>query len=185
MRYEDRIHEYRPFPSLAVKNSVHSTLEVPAAVRTLRLPRAASLLEVGCGRGFALLALARSCLPARLVGVDVDRDALAEAAHRLRVAGVESELVAADVRALPFAAASFDAVVDFGTCYHVARAAAALTEIERVLRPGGVFLHETRVSQLVAHPIRAFGRGLPWPAAPSFTPCGDALLWATRRRLAT
>lgn len=185
MRYVDSTAEYRPFPSLALKNSVHSALEVPAAARALRLPRDSALLEVGCGRGFALASLARCCRPARLVGVDVDRDALVEASHRLADAGVDAELVVADARALPFPAASFDAVVDFGTCYHVARPEAALREIERVLRPGGLFAHETRVGQLVAHPIRAFGRALPWSASPSLVPCGDRVLWATRRREAT
>ena len=184
MQYS-RHREYRAFPSLVLKNSVHSTLEVPAAARVLRLPPAASMLEVGCGRGLALVALARSCRPERLVGVDIDRDALAEAGRRLHETGVEAELVPGDVRALPFAAASFDAVLDFGTCYHIARADVALAEIERVLRPGGVFLHETRFSQLVAHPIRAVGRRLPWPAAPSLAPSRDALLWATRCRAPT
>ena len=117
--------------------------------------------------------------------MDVDRDALVEASHRLADAGVDAELVVADARALPFPAASCDAVVDFGTCYHVARPEAALREIERVLRPGGLFAHETRVGQLVAHPIRAFGRALPWSASPYLVPCGDRVLWATRRREAT
>ena len=38
------------------------------------------------------------------------------------------------MRVLPFPEASFDLVVDFGTCYHVSRRALALREITRVRR---------------------------------------------------
>ena len=175
--------EYRPFPNLPLKNAVHVAFEVPAAVRALHLPPGGRILELGCGRGFALLALAYACRPARLVGAEIDAVAAAEACERLASAGVQSEVVVADVRSLPFADGTFDAVVDFGTCYHVARAEDALAEVARVLEPGGVFLHETRASQLVAHPIRGLRGALPWRAEPSLVPAETALLWATRRRV--
>jgi ubiquinone/menaquinone biosynthesis C-methylase UbiE len=57
-------------------------------------------------------------------------------------------------------------VIDFGTCYHVSGGTQgslmALREITRVLRPGGLFVHETCVAQHLAHPVRSFGRSLPW-----------------------
>jgi hypothetical protein len=48
-------------------------------------------------------------------------------------------------------------VFDFGTCYHISEPAAALSEIERVLAPGGRFVTETRLNQLVSHPVRSWG----------------------------
>ncbi len=74
-------------------------------------------------------------------------------------------------------------MVDFGTCYHVARREQALREIARVLAPRGLFVHETRASQLLAHPVRSFGRRLPWPALPELRPHRHALLWASRIRV--
>lgn len=39
----------------------------------------------------------------------------------LMTRGLDIELVQGDLRALPFPMASFDLVIDFGTCYHVSR----------------------------------------------------------------
>ena len=114
---------------------------------------------MGCGRGIALRVFAERLTPRALVGVDVDpvlvalaRGARAPRRHR-RVHGIHG-----DVRALPLPAESFDLVVDFGTCYHVTGgeegAVAALREIGRVLRPGGLFVHETPIAQHLAHPTR-------------------------------
>jgi hypothetical protein len=59
----------------------------------------------------------------------------------------------------------------------------ALEEIARVLRAGGLFVHETRVAQRLAHPVRSLGRRLPWTAVPLLVPDRTALLWTARRRV--
>ena len=172
---------YLEFPNLAHRNALQERLEVPALVRLLDLPCGQRLLEVGCGRGVALPALAELCEPSRLTGLDIDPALLAEADRRLRARGVIGELCCADVRQMPFANDSFDVVVDFGTCYHVSRPEAALREIARVLVAGGQLVHETPLSQLLAHPCRSAGRGrLPWAAAPELTRTRTALLWSRR-----
>ena len=176
------IHEYRPFPNVEAKNLVQARLELPALVAALRVPRGADVLEIGCGRGVALPVLARLCAPTRLVGLDIDAALLSEARRRLERTGVEAELVHADARALPFDAASFDVVVDFGTAYHVARPEDVLREIGRVLRPGGMFVHERRSAQLLAHPIRSLGHALPWRAVPDLERQRRAVFWGTRVR---
>jgi ubiquinone/menaquinone biosynthesis C-methylase UbiE len=172
--------EYRPFPNAPARNGLHAALEVPMLVRALALPRGGRVLEVGCGQGIALPVLARLLRPTRLVGVDVDRALLADAARGATAA--RAELVHADVRALPFADATFDLVIDFGTCYHIARPDRALGEIARVLRPRGLFVHETPLAQLLAHPVRSRGRRLPWGAVPHLRRERAAVLWSLRRR---
>src|SRR5437867_8224489 len=57
----------------------------------------------------------------------------------------------------------------------------SLQEISRVLRCGGLFVHETPVRQLLAHPVRSFGRHLPWSAAPRLRRDRLAFLWSARR----
>ena len=177
---------YAPFPNVESRNGLHARLEVPLLLGALRLPRGGRVLEVGCGRGIALPVLAERLTPFELFGVDVDPRLLDIAARRLQAIGVVATLVEADVRALPFEAGSFDLVVDFGTCYHVsggvAGARAALREVARVLRPGGLFVHETPVAQHLAHPVRSFGRTLPWSAAPTLVRDRAAVLWAARRK---
>ena len=170
---------YREFPNLAYRNALQERLEVPALVRLLDLPRGGRVLEVGCGRGVALPALAALCDPTRLTGLDIDPALIAEADRHLKARGVAAELCCGDVREMPFADGSFDLVIDFGTCYHVSRPEAALCEIARVLDAAGQFVHETRLSQLLAHPCRSTGRKLPWSAAPELVRSRTALLWAT------
>jgi SAM-dependent methyltransferase len=178
--------DYVPFPNIEGRNGLHARVEVPLLIKALRIPHGGRVLEVGCGRGVALPVLAERLTPFALFGVDVDATLLDVAAWRLRAARVAATLVEADVRDLPLETATFDLVVDFGTCYHVSGGAAgrraALREVARVLRPGGVFVHETPVAQHLAHPIRSFGRTLPWHEAPTLVPDRAAVLWAARRK---
>ena len=177
-----RERPYRPFPNLAHRNAIQERFEVPTLARLLHLPPGRRILEVGCGRGVALAPLARVCRPSRLVGLELDGGLLGEAAKATAVEGVGVELVQGDVRSLPFPSASFDIVVDFGTCYHIDRPAEALGEIERVLADDGLFVHETPLGQLFAHPVRSLGRSLPWAAAPGLRRNATAVFWATRSK---
>ena len=181
--------DYAAFPDVGARNDLQANIEVPCLLRALRLPRGGRVLEIGCGRGVALPVLAARLAPSALVGVDIDSALLVVAEDRARAAGLEATLVHADVRALPLNAGSFDLVIDFGTCYHVGGGAdgarQALAEVARVLRPGGLFVHETPVAQHLAHPIRSFGRTLPWGAVPELVRNRAAVLWAGRRRVAS
>lgn len=179
-REESAKKEYRPFQVLAHRNAMQRHFEVPTLSRVLQLPVGVRILEVGCGPGNALGALAERCRPSLLVGLDVDSGLLAVARQTIEREGVPAALVQGDVRQLPFATESFDVVVDFGTCYHIADPELALREVERVLVRGGVFVHETPIAQLAAHPIRSFGRLLPWAAAPRLRSARTALLWSSR-----
>ena len=94
--------------------------------------RGRRVLDLGCRSG----ALTRAYVDGNeVVGVDVDRAALAEAAKL----GIET--VWADVdEPLPFADASFDAVVAGELLEHVRFPDRLVAEILRLLRPGGVFV---------------------------------------------
>jgi len=155
------------------RNWKQRRLEIPAMIRALRLPRGKRVLEVGCGRGCALTVLGKLLEPARLVGLDIDEEFLAAA---------ERSLGEANVRDMPLPSNSFELVIDFGTCYHIAFAARALDEIHRVLTPGGQFVHETRLSQLLSHPFRSLGRSMPLHAAPQLEPDRWRMLWAARTK---
>lgn len=184
----DSTETYEAFGNVAARNDLQTVVEIPLLIRALRLPRGGRILEVGCGRGIALPVLAERLAPSALVGVDVDPELIVLAERHLRVRGVQATLLHADVRELPLESSSFDLVIDFGTCYHVsggtAGARTALAEIARVLRPGGLFVHETPVAQHLAHPVRSFGRSLPWRATPTLARGRTALLWSVRRRIA-
>jgi ubiquinone/menaquinone biosynthesis C-methylase UbiE len=174
--------EYQPFPDESGRNYRQQNWELPAMIRCLSLPSGARMLEIGCGRGVAFPVLAEICKPERMVGLDIDETLLAEAERNCSEAGVEVELVAGDARQMPFEDGSFDVVIDFGTLFHIAEPERGLSEVTRVLVPGGLFAHETRISQALSHPIRSRGRSIPWAQVPALVPKRWAVLWASRTR---
>ncbi len=177
--------EYQPFPNEEGRNTRQSQLEIPAMVRALGIPSDARILEVGCGRGVALPVLDELCSPRRLVGLDIDPDLLDEAASALREHGTRAELYAADVRRMPFEDGAFDVIIDFGTLFHIARPQVASAEIARVLAPGGMFVHETKASQLLSHPVRSRGRRLPRLEHDGLRSRRWAMLWAAHAKVAS
>jgi ubiquinone/menaquinone biosynthesis C-methylase UbiE len=99
----------------------------------------ARVLEVGPGPGWFSPAVARAVPRGRLVLFDLQRPMLVRARRRLRRAGVESsDLVQGDARRLPFRGASFDVAFLFAVLGEVPDPAAAVRELARVLRPGGL-----------------------------------------------
>ncbi|MCU7725508.1 methyltransferase domain-containing protein [Actinoplanes sp. KI2] len=93
-------------------------------------------IDVGCGTGRALPALAAAVGPAgRVLGFDLTPAMLdaARAAGRHGCAG----LVLADARRLPLPDAVAGVVFAAGLVHHLPNPAAGLTELARVTRPGG------------------------------------------------
>jgi SAM-dependent methyltransferase len=95
------------------------------------------VLDVACGEGYGSALLATRA--ATVVGGDIAPAAVDHA--RKRYSGVANlEFREADCAALPFANASFDAIVSFETIEHIAAQEAFLAEIRRVLRPDGLVI---------------------------------------------
>lgn len=177
---EHQENEYIPFANSEGKNWREQVLEVPTVLRLMDIPRNASILEIGTGRGVALTPIARLRSPHRLVGVDISAEALEVARRRLIEDNVNAELVQADARKLPFPDSSFDIIIDFGTLYHIANQTLALKEIARVLRPWGTIVSETTVAQFTSHPFRSWGRKVPWHRLPCMTRAAWWVLWEKR-----
>src|SRR3954447_12329589 len=96
------------------------------------------LLDVGCGPGRITVDLAALVAPGRVVGIDVSADPLAEARAAAEAAGVAVEFAVGDVYALEAADGSFDVVHAHQVLQHLTDPVAALREMARVSRPGGV-----------------------------------------------
>lgn len=163
------------FPEVARRNFFQTHFELPTIFAVFNPARNARVLEIGCGRGVALPVLAERLQPAELVGLDCDPDVLAVA--RARAAGV-ARLVEADAREMPFEDASFDLVIDFGTFYHADGPERVLSEIARVLAPGGTLICESRLSQLISHPgLYGSHRQRSYGCEPRLRPAVHRLLW--------
>lgn len=114
------------------------TAENSAAYLLPRLKPGLDLLDVGCGPGTITTDLARRVAPGRVVGIDRSSDVVAEARRHAESAGVAVELAVGDVYALEFPDASFDVVHAHQVLQHLTDPVAALRELRRVVRPGGV-----------------------------------------------
>ncbi|MFD5295985.1 class I SAM-dependent methyltransferase [Streptomyces mutabilis] len=108
-----------------------------AAVAELGLHEGARVLDAGCGTGRALpplrAAVGRSGL---VVGADLTPAMLQAAVRTGRDRA--GRLLLTDVAALPLRSRSLDAVFAAGLIAHLPDPAGNLTELARVVRPGGV-----------------------------------------------
>ena len=97
-------------------------------------------LDVGCGPGNLLVALSTDT-PDLLVGVDVDAIFLTSGSSQIgkliEPPSAIPALLRASLPTLPFADETFDLVTCFLVMPHVPDDRAALTELTRVLKPGG------------------------------------------------
>ncbi len=121
-----------------LRSHIWRTAENSAAYLLDRLKPGMDLLDVGCGPGTITVDLARRAAPGRVIGIDRAADVLAQAAAYAEREGVDVRFEAGDVYALAFGDASFDIVHAHQVLQHLADPVAALSEMRRVLRPGGI-----------------------------------------------
>ena len=97
------------------------------------------VLDIGCGPGSISVGLAEAVSPGELRGVDVEPGQVAMAARAAAERGLgNAAFSVADVRDLPFEDGSFDLVHCCDTLAYVPDTGAALEEMKRTLKPGGV-----------------------------------------------
>jgi ubiquinone/menaquinone biosynthesis C-methylase UbiE len=121
-----------------------SRTETAGIIELLGLPVGARVLDAPCGWGRHVRLLREAGFDAW--GADLSLDLLRRAVARRRGAA-RAGWAAADLRALPFADASFDGVINVFTSLGIFGSdrddLRALKEARRVLAPGGPFLLET------------------------------------------
>jgi SAM-dependent methyltransferase len=105
-------------------------------IEWLAIPQGGVALDVGCGPGSVTPSLARAAGPDGLaLGVDISKPMLARAVRAQ--AGPQTGFILADAQQLPLRDETVDAVVSIAALQLIPDPAAALTEMSRVLRPGG------------------------------------------------
>ena len=99
----------------------------------------ARALDVGCGPGQFTVLIAERLTTAEVWGVDLAPTMIELAQRHAATSGAAQRLhfAVADVAALPFPDACFDAVVSSGSIKHWPDPVAGLREMHRVLAPGG------------------------------------------------
>lgn len=95
------------------------------------------VLEVGCGQGTMASTWARA--GAVVTAVDLNPQAVEQTTRRFELFDLDGTIRSADGRELPFADDSFDYVYSWGVLHHSDDLNRSLSELMRVLRPGGGF----------------------------------------------
>lgn len=98
-------------------------------------------LDVGCGGGFTCETLAKK--GAKVSGIDRAGRLIDVANAHAQAQGLSIAYHKGNGEALPFEEASFDVVTCFDVLEHVYDLARILSEIQRVLKPGGFFFFDT------------------------------------------
>ena len=99
-----------------------------------------SILDAGCGYCYHTVRLAKS--GAKITAADFSEAALKSAQQTIDAAGIADQvtLLQADLTALPFPDSSFDCVISWGVLMHIPQMEKALSELARVLKPGGTLV---------------------------------------------
>lgn len=122
------------------------------------------VLEIGVGLGTDFVQFVRA--GARATGVDITEHSVRLVRERLKLEGLDAEVLVADAERLPFTDGQFDVVYSWGVLHHTADPDAAIRCALRMLRPGGRLC----VMLYARHSWVAFGlwtryallRGRPW-----------------------
>jgi ubiquinone/menaquinone biosynthesis C-methylase UbiE len=114
--------------SFYIKATLHETL------KRLNIKPTDTLLDVGCGTGTLLGGISQKYPSVNLVGIDICIEMLKIAYHKQIK---KCNLVASNVRHLPFRSESFDVVVTCNAFHYFRKPEECLLEIARILKPQG------------------------------------------------
>jgi ubiquinone/menaquinone biosynthesis C-methylase UbiE len=145
-------------------------------------PDGSAVLEVAPGPGYFAIEVAR--LGHTVTCLDISRTFVEIATSKAAEAGVPVDVRQGDVAAMPFEDGSFDLVVCQAAFKNFTRPVAALDEMYRVLRPGGVAVIQDLCRDVTAADIAAEVRGMEiGPVASAMTRM--TLAWLRRRAYST
>ena len=115
------------------------TLETSAAYLIPYLKPGMRVLDFGCGLGTISVGLARAAAPGELHGVDMEESQVERARAVAQADGRDNAVFhVADATDMPFEDDYFDIAHSYNVLMHVPDTAALLTEVRRVLKPGGI-----------------------------------------------
>jgi ubiquinone/menaquinone biosynthesis C-methylase UbiE len=144
------------------------------AITVLSVKPSDVVLDIGCGHGRSIAALASKAPQGRIVGTDPSElmCRLAAKHNSTLIRSGRVEIKKCDAARLPFASGSFDNALCVHVIYFWANISAALAEISRVLKPDACLALAFKTSA-DAETVRAFPRDI--YRFPAFSEVIDAM----------
>jgi len=110
-----------------------------------------SVLELGCGIGMDTFSMAKNGL--KVTALDLTEVGVTTARNRFKKSDFSGSFLAGNAEMLPIKDDTFDYVYSFGVLHHAANTEKTITEVYRVLRPGGIakimLYHRHSINELV------------------------------------
>ncbi len=127
------------YSSVILETQLRATAETSAAHLLPYLRPGLRVLDFGCGPGTISVGLAKAVAPGEMHGVDMDESQI-ERARAVAASQGENNAIfhVGDVTALEFPDDFFDVAHCRSVLMHVPDTAAVLSEVKRVLKPGGI-----------------------------------------------
>jgi ubiquinone/menaquinone biosynthesis C-methylase UbiE len=98
-----------------------------------------AVVDIACGEGYGSALLSK--VAASVIGIDIDRDVVNHATQKYKRSNLSYLQGSADT--IPLADASADVVVSYETIEHHDKHTEMLSEIKRILKPGGLLIIST------------------------------------------
>ncbi len=118
---------------------VQKALDIPVLLKWAKIPKKASILEIGCGNGKVACFLSEKLKTKNFDAIDIDPQIIATAESLLpKNSNVIFQV--ANTCKLPFPDSSFDAVIELNALHHIADWKRAINQIKRVLKKDGKLL---------------------------------------------
>ena len=134
----ERNELFRAHPGLGYEQEVRSR----AVLDAVDVRAGESILDIGCGNARDILPMLEN--GATIVGVDLSEGMLEQARRDLAAAGHDDvRLELGDATQLAFSSGAFDKIVCSETIEHIPDAEKAVSEMYRVLKPGGALVIST------------------------------------------
>jgi len=95
------------------------------------------ILEIGCGMGTHAELLCKNVEDIDYTGIDITKKAVELTKKRFELKNINGKVIQADAESIPFENETFDYVWSWGVIHHSKNTESIITEIWRVLKPGG------------------------------------------------
>jgi ubiquinone/menaquinone biosynthesis C-methylase UbiE len=115
--------------------------------------RAGKALEIGCGRGIGVEIILNRFGADTVDALDLDPRMVRLAQRRLAGAHGVGAVRVGDATRIDASDGAYDSVFDFGAIHHIVDWQKAVSEVFRVLRPGGFFYAQEVFRDLITRPL--------------------------------